>query len=268
MLRYDKCNPETINSAVCFVDILGFSKLVQDSFAAGTGNDLLKRIHKTVTDNIAELKPREKSIGILKAFTDNIVIGYPIYQDGEGQLGSIFLNFAWYQLSLTLEGFFVRGAVSIGDYYGDDEFAFGPALIEAHYLESKEAHNPRIILSDEATKMVNTHIGYYGKGLSPQSRDLLKDNLDGKYFINYLEVAMGDRGLDDYAVSFSILKQHKEIIELNLQKYKDDEDKKIYSKYEWVAQYHNFFSDLNFETQNSQQLKIDNVQRGNFSQIL
>lgn len=66
----------------------------------------------TLTENIAELRPQEEYVGVLKTFTDNIVIGHPIYEDGESQLGSIFLNYAAYQLSLTLEGFFVRGRLA------------------------------------------------------------------------------------------------------------------------------------------------------------
>ncbi|WP_265938989.1 hypothetical protein [Bacillus thuringiensis] len=266
MLFYDKANPHTINSAVCFVDILGFSQLVQESFDGGRGNELLKRLHQTVTNNINELRPQEEYLGVLKAFTDNIVIGRPIYEDGESQLGSIFLEFAAYQLSLTLEGFFVRGAVSVGEYYGDDEFAFGPALLESYHLESKEAINPRIILSNAVVDLVKEHVGYYAEGWAPQIRDLLKDNSDGKYFINYLEAAMGERGPEDYEFAFSILRKHKQIIEMNLNKYKDDT--KIHLKYEWVAKYHNYFATFNFNKEHSRELQINSVPDGNISLII
>ncbi|MGD6831853.1 hypothetical protein ACQCT5_06795 [Sutcliffiella halmapala] len=267
MLTYDKNNPTTIHSAVCFVDILGFSHLVKESFQVGTGNDLLKRLHKTLTDGINSLRPREAYVGILKTFTDNIVIGHPIYEDGESQLGGIFLDFAAYQLSLTLDGFFVRGAVSVGEYYADDEFAYGPALLEAHHLESIQAITPRIILSDETRKMVHMHIDYYAQPeWAPQARDLLKDNVDGNYFINYLETVMGDREPHDYQFAFTILQKHKAIIEENLTRFQGDQ--RVYDKYVWAAQYHNFFSDLNFSNSYSNQLQILNVPKGNFALIV
>ncbi|MFD2046618.1 hypothetical protein ACFSTA_20360 [Ornithinibacillus salinisoli] len=267
MLKYDNNNPETIYSAVCFVDILGFSQLVQDSFNAGTGNDLLKRLHKTLTDGINSLRPREEYVGVLKTFTDNIVIGHPIYEDGESQLGGIFLDFAAYQLSMALEGFFVRGAVSIGEYYADNEFAFGPALLEAHQLESEEAITPRIILSNETRNMVHEHINYYADPKwAPQSRDLLKDNVDGNYFINYLETVMGEKEPQDYQFAYTLLQNHKAIIEENLARFQHNP--RVFPKYEWAAQYHNFFSDLNFNNTHNSQLQILNVANGDFSLIV
>ncbi|WP_286884830.1 hypothetical protein [Aneurinibacillus sp. UBA3580] len=264
--RYDNTNPVMLNSAVCFVDILGFSQLIKDSFQQGTGNDLLKRLHKSLNEKIAELRPREDYVGVLKSFTDNIIIGKPIHEDGESQLGGIFLDFAAYQLSLTLEGFFVRGGVSIGEYYGDEEFAFGPALLKAYELESIHAKNPRIILSNEVVSLVNLHIGYYAEPMwAPQVRDLLKDNTDGKWFINYLEATMGDREPNDYVEAHSILQRHKEIIEHNLAKHKGNP--KIYPKYEWAAQYHNYFCDLNSNAI-VQYPKIAGIPNGNFSLIV
>lgn len=241
--------------------------MVYEAFENDTGNDLLKRLHMTLTENIAELRPQEEYVGVLKTFTDNIVIGHPIYEDGESQLGSIFLNYAAYQLSLTLEGFFVRGAVSTGEYYADEEFAFGPALLEAHHLESYEAITPRIILSNDTVELVYKHINYYAEpSWSPQARDLLKENTDDKYFINYLEAAMGDREYSDYNNAFIILQKHKAVIEENLQKFQGNT--RVYSKYLWAAQYHNFFCDLQFETPYRQQLQIRGIPQGNFSLIV
>ena len=55
-----------------------------------------------------------------KVFTDNIVIGWPILQDGESEFEYTILNVAYYQLELILEGLFVRGAMDMGPAYIDD----------------------------------------------------------------------------------------------------------------------------------------------------
>ena len=71
--------------------------------------------------------------------------------------------------------------------------------------------------------MVHQHIDYYGKPeWAPQSMDLLKDNSDGKYFINYLEAAMRERELYDYPLAFEILNENKKIIEKNLNKFQEE----------------------------------------------
>ncbi|WP_046176239.1 hypothetical protein [Domibacillus indicus] len=267
--RYDPANPELLKSAVCFADILGFSQLVLEAQAQGKGNALLKQLHRILTTEYKKLKPDKDYVGILKSFTDNIVIGFPIYDDGESQLGSIFLGFADFQTALSLNGFFVRGGVSIGDYYGDDEFAYGPSIIEAHDLEANRAIHPRIILSADAVRMVKSHLQYYADPRhSPQSKDVLIDSTDGEWFINYLESFMSDvRDYGDYAIALSGLSKHKKAITDNLAKYQGNQ--RIFSKYQWAAEYHNYFCNFNFKSQflRTHNLLIPQHTNGNFSTI-
>src|SRR5258708_21417480 len=75
----------------------------------------------------------------VKAFTDNIVIGCPIYlnePDAEAELGSVLLSVREYQLTMVHAGFFVRGGISISQLYMDDEIVFSDALMEAYSAES------------------------------------------------------------------------------------------------------------------------------------
>nr|WP_317187917.1 hypothetical protein [Acinetobacter gerneri] len=43
----------------------------------------------------------------------------------------------------------LRGALTIGEIYHDENMVFGPAMVEAYELESKVAEFPRIILHDK-----------------------------------------------------------------------------------------------------------------------
>jgi hypothetical protein len=52
-----------------------------------------------------------------------------------------------YQLSMALDDYFIRGAISVGELFLDPNTAFGPALLEAHDLESNVARDPRVILA-------------------------------------------------------------------------------------------------------------------------
>lgn len=268
--RYDPSNPEMIRSAVCFTDILGFSQMILDAQGNGTGNQLLQHLHKVLTEQYDELKPAEDYIGVFKAFTDNIIIGRPIIEDGELQLGSIFLDFASFQSALTLEGFFIRGGIAIGDYYGDNNFAYGPSIIEAHHLENNQAIYPRIILSDESVHMVREHLAYYAEPeWAPQRTELLIDNIDGKWFINYLEALMFDvheHGNYQYVIDHLLV--HKQSIGQSLTKFQGNQ--RVYQKYEWAAQYHNYFCQQNIPQSFQQQhsLLITQQPVGNFGYIV
>lgn len=254
-----------IHSAVCFADILGFSQMVLDAHEVGTGNELLQRLHSILSMQYKKLKLISDYVGVMKSFTDNIIIGLPIFDDGESQLGGIFLNFAQYQLALTLDGFFIRGGVAIGDFYGDDDFTYGPAIIEAHKLE-KVAIYPRIILGDEVVELVKQHINYYAEPeYSPQNFELLKDNTDGKWFINYLDAVMENVSENgDYEEAIKLLQQHKQEIEKNLNKFSTNQY--VLNKYVWSAQYHNYFCSSNLPKQFD--LIISGYNNGNFSRIV
>jgi len=68
----------------------------------------------------------------LKAFTDNIVISWPVHDDAETEFGSAFFKLASFQFNMVTDGFFIRGALSVGDAYVDEVAVFGRALSEAH----------------------------------------------------------------------------------------------------------------------------------------
>ena len=265
--KYNPNNPSLLESIVCFTDILGFSSLIINTPNLQSGNHLLKDLHKILTKQYALMREMNP-YGHFKTFTDNVILAYPRFEDGEGQSGNLFMSFIDYQLEMTLNGYFLRGGIDLGDYYGDDDFAYGPALIEAHDLESSKAIYPRIILSDEMIKMVSQHLGYYGSAsYAPQNSHLLIDE-DDKVFVNYLyglhEIYNTTEDIMEYIQK---IQSHKDIILTKLNHFKSD--KKLYSKYEWVAQYHNYYCDEYFEKNAIQQfnLKIPSIQTRNFSRI-
>lgn len=172
-------------------------------------------------------------------FTDNIVIGYPIEDDAEAELGHIFFCLSQFQLTLAKAGFFIRGAISIGEVYIDDFVVFGEGLLDAYDYETTKARDPRIILTSKACQAVKKHLKYYGnRAYAPQVRDLYED-ADGQFFLNYLDgtmIAEAELGPD-----FSTIALHKKVVEQKLRQHLNQPV--IWSKYAWVANYHNFFCD-------------------------
>ncbi|MFP7473406.1 hypothetical protein SFC55_20575 [Niallia taxi] len=245
VLEYDSTNPSLVNSVVCFIDILGFQSLGLEAIKNGKGNEFLRDIHSSLTKAKISITSYELLPAKVKVFTDNVVIGWPIMGDGEGELGSTFLNLSEYQLSLALDGYFIRGGISVGEHFMDEETVFGPELIKSYELESNVAVYPRVILSAESKKNVKQFAKFYGDQKdSPFYTEVLED-LDGEWFLNYLYILI-DRFEDeiaenDYTALYTYLERHKQRIEESLLKYAGNY--KLLKKYAWIANYHNYFCD-------------------------
>ena len=236
--------PRLKNSVVVFMDILGYRQMVENAASTGTESELLLRLHSTLESGQKFLKGEliPPKLGLkdhyaVKAFTDNIVIGWPIRSDAESELGSAFFMLSFFQFSLALAGFFIRGGLSIGPLYMDDIAVFGGGLNEAYDAESRLARDPRIVLTSSAEEAVKAHMKYYAEpDYSPQSRDLYRDS-DGKLFLNYLDTVLIAE--HENGPFYDELLKHKEVVERALTEHKGNPVN--WSKYAWVGNYHNYF---------------------------
>lgn len=234
-----------VNSYVAFLDILGFKTLIEESFKQDQEEEQLKDIYNSLYNAQSQLKADSyfyEAKPIINVFSDNIAIQIPIYETGEPEAHGIFNDLAKYQLSLALDGYFVRGGVSIGKHFQDEILIFGKAFLKAYLLESKEAIYPRILIDPKGIWGDYWHVGFYGIHRSSFSDSLIQD-FDGKWFINYLNVYLF-RSLngEDYKKTEKILLLHKKHVETKLKLYSGIE--KNYKKYCWVAKYHNQFSEF------------------------
>lgn len=244
--KYDEELPTLVNSIVCAIDILGFSQMIVDSCKNGSGNKLLREINYLIDKNKKCIIPNKYSQGKIKIFTDNMVVAYPINDDGEAELDEILNNVAEYQFNLALEGLFVRGGISVGEFYINEDIVFGPALLDAHHTESQISCYPRIVLDDKTVKRLQTYINYYEK--MPEDHIILIDT-DGRWFISYLNTIFKyyKECNDEYEfeiIKRKLLMKHKEKIEEMLMKYK--ENIRVWDKFVWTANYHNFFCETYF----------------------
>ncbi len=245
--------PELKASVVAFVDILGYQELIRDAHRNGTAQLLLTRLHQGLAEasrHLYELDENGKPFFPpddwpykdrfkIRTFTDNIVIGYPIFDDAESELAAIFSKLADFQLVMVNRGFFIRGAIAIGDLYIDDLTVFGQGLLDAYDGESKQARDPRVVLTKSAEEAVMKHLDYYANpSHSPQARDLFKD-ADGQFFLNYLDSILIAEV--EHGPYFDILENHKYAVEAKLQEHRDQPT--YWAKYAWSANYHNFFCD-------------------------
>lgn len=252
--KYDESKPSLVNSIVCAIDILGFSQMIVDSCREGYGNDLLREINYLINKNKQCIIPNKYSKGKIKVFTDNMVVGYPINEDGEAELNEILENVSEYQFNLSLEGLFVRGGISTGEFYINDDIVFGPALIDAHNTESEIACYPRIILDKKTVKTLKKYMKNYD--VAPQHQLIFVDT-DGQWFLNYLNTIFKyytecNNEYEFERIQLELLLRHKEKLEAMLDLHK--ENIRVWDKYVWTANYHNYFCDLHFP--NEKHLKI------------
>jgi hypothetical protein len=237
-----------LNSLVVFADVLGFSNEMKAAYEKGTPQSLLDRFSEAIESSYLGLQdtfespdyPRPTKSWDFKAFTDNIVIGFPIAIDGEHEMLSILERLAVFQLTMIQKSFFIRGGVAVGEHYMDSNIVFGGALIEAYEAESELAREPRIVLAASAVSNFRRHLSYYSKATYSWHYNVVLKDSDGHLFLNYLDMT---RPYDqsDVDVFHESIHQHKEIVLQKLEEFSGNPY--IRSKYVWVANYHNYFCD-------------------------
>lgn len=224
-----------------FLDVLGFSDRIRESYKSKTQDTLLAKFHSILGKAIDKFKKESDDTTLyFKSFTDNIVLAQPGFSDDfESEFGFILWSLREYQFNMACEGFFIRGGLSIGPLFVDENSVYGTALLEAYELESKQAVNPIVVLSDDSMKLVNHHLTYYHGEQPPQVRDVLRGP-DGRYFINYLTEAIYETTAG-YKLATEQIVRHRDNVVAELKKHRSSP--RVFDKFAWLAAYHNHFCD-------------------------
>lgn len=250
------------------MDLLGYTETTKNA-AAKDASDQGARSQDLLTDTYRSLEKARKTIEgpwfpgedkdiefmsdvptapfALKAFSDNIFMGWPIRSTGRPRLTPALRTASAFQLDMAIEGKFCRGAITIGDAYIDEIAVFGMALITAVEAEKYCAHDPRIILCDPAVKVTEDC------RLEPSLGRYIRTDADNRRFVNYLEVMMP--GEYELAPTDEQICKHRDAVQNKLEEFHNDP--RILSKYQWVAKYHNLFCDEH-SNHFSMSCKIDN----------
>lgn len=232
------------NSVAAFIDILGYRDYIATAFKEpGKGEKELLRLRNALDVAYRDLKARscwENPFGDMapqvRSFTDNLIIGYPIPEYGwwaVEHLNSLIFYISFLQAEMAREGYFIRGAISVGDLYIDEDIVFGPALMEAYHAEQNLAIYPRVILCESA------EMQYRDPRRERRVTDLLIDS-DQRVFVDYLENTVMIAYPDDRPFT-EFLEGHKKSVVAKLQEFANRPY--IRAKYDWAATYHNSFCD-------------------------
>ena len=223
--EYKKCY-------VAFLDMLGFSNICKHK--SMPCNDVLKIlsfnsvINNSIIENVENNKvakqffPKEMTESIYYSImSDSIFIATP---DNKSGLQYILQICCIIQNYLLENSILLRGGISKGEFYGFEDIAFGPALIDAHYIEEKIAIYPRIILSNGVLNDIDAENSIYAKLLYNQSKD---DSLCYVNHLNPLELLRMDSTPEK-------LRKIQNFIEEGCH----NTNSKIRIKYHWVKNYY------------------------------
>lgn len=284
-LHNKKINPEL--RLVAWVDILGFSQELQQ---ANTDRDFSKVYKKMLyvhnvfdgpnaSDEPESQKERNASCGrTVLALSDGLVVAtapnsevskyFSPYDHLMGFIGDILEA----QARCALRGIFLRGGISIGPFYYENDILLSPALVRAYKLESRKATYPAIIAKKDDMDAIAELEGVecYAKGAVP-SRNYFKKFKSPRqtkgerfYFLNYLDfianpanhdfateqdrIDFGDRvkfepherdeifNTSTARSALNALNEHKNKI---LGALSTNTSSKVKSKFKWLMKYHN-----------------------------
>lgn len=157
---------------VAFLDVLGFSEMVQSDIGQETDKFLEKlfRCHQSA----AQIFSDDPNCRITQ-FSDSIVIAKPY---DAGGFDWFTKKLAIYQRLLLDEELLCRGGIAVNKHFSNGTFTFSAALIDAYRVESKSARYPRVVISPEVMELIYPEP-------KPVSANLIQED-DGLFFVDYI----------------------------------------------------------------------------------
>lgn len=226
-------------SIVTFIDILGFKQMVHNSAPdrIGTVLSILAAASQDETTSGDHLAGQSRTV----RFSDSIVRVCPI--DSDNRLGALFkelIELAYIQAELASEGVFLRGGVTIGQVYYNENQIFGPAMIRAYELETDYANYPRIVIDPDVFEFHRCEPALQG-----DQHDLEEDIAylnqittvgdDELRYIDYLKAMHPEGELSREYKAFLLTHRDHIVAESN----KLNGFNKAKHKYFWLSNYHN-----------------------------
>lgn len=239
----DDSGKPLLRASVCgFLDVLGFSNLSTSSTSRQDAQRVLARVSHAIADSRAFVRnaygnepAADPDRWALKFFSDNLVFGFPVGEapgDSANAIGLALRCVQGYQLRMALNGFFVRGAIALGDICLTDEIVFGPALVECYRLESKTSVVPRVVINEALREAIRGSL-LTDESSGAHTFDWVCRDVDGWWFVNYLDAAKKAAGID-----WTLIESHKAAVLFSLSETTRHD---MLPKYGWTRRYHNVF---------------------------
>lgn len=213
---------------IALLDILGFSRKVRDS---KENVDVFDNIfwvqdylcifqEENDSDSLLRMKEFEFEVN---AFSDCLVISCP---NKGNNLFTMIMRIIHLHIYFAKMDTLLRGAITVGELYHENNMLLGPAMIEAYNLESKVAVYPRIIVEDFLIKQFKETICDETDKVLFDS--LLKKDSDGWMYVDFLSQSQEfDNPETEYE---DWVKNLQELVNNNI----NNKDVSVRTKYMWL----------------------------------
>jgi len=229
---------EDENNFVCFLDILGFTNLIQSP----DRGPKFERILAAVQERIEFDEQAHPHLSYI-FFSDSIIIGCR-----EAYFRHLLWKICQIQNSLLEAGFASRGGMDCGDVFtkrvgtgggvvsAKGLNVFGKAYIDAYLMERDLARVPRVLISDAAFEAGSKS----EKGKKYASLLVDSDTLDGCRFVNsFKRIVHHDKlttmtKYNTASKKLSTLTKWQEVVDENLKVAGDN--KRLIEKWQWLKE--------------------------------
>lgn len=200
---------------VAYIDLLGVKERIKNN-SEGLASTL-HDVYTCVNDVIRSLADGDEIK--VKVFSDNIIFARSVTEGRENQRINlhqmIAIVEAFQYILLYKAKYLMRGGIVIGELYIDDMFTIGQALVDAYYLEDKQAIYPRVIIENSLLPII-------------QNNAHTSTDVDGLRYIDFLSMASDEQTRN---VTLSV---YDDIIQSGLS---SETDKKVIQKLKWCETY-------------------------------
>ena len=214
-MRDPHTNYKTSKYCVAYLDVLGSKDIIYND----ENNEHLNKLNMIFEDAISEVKNMNQFFNkdfFVKIFSDNILLAIKTEnEDRKENIESLLVLINNIVEEVLDYGYLMRGAIVEGDFFCDNVFVYGKALIEVVELEEKYAIYPRVIVQKSIREILPQ---YFYKGA------------DGWDILNVYMI--DDNGLSGVNFKVSLL---------NLLK-KNKNNKKALQKIMWAITYFNEYN--------------------------
>ncbi len=271
---------------VAFIDILGFGREIEN---ARTEEDLrnayakVRKVQEEFQHPSASSEPARQTENNSEygrrvlALSDAVVVAITPTCPMQPLMGGYdLLGFALFELIVAqarcaCQGIFVRGGISHGSFFFENDVLLSPALARAYELESKHAEYPLIVIPQSTRDAVldTPKMGSYAPGADPTPPYFIKHGKrklrnEPLFYLDYMGVMLQEdhrgwlpedrkkylaarrRGDDERAQELLnlcarkdaayFLEWHRKKLE---QAYKATNSERVRKKYRWLMAYHN-----------------------------
>jgi hypothetical protein len=216
-------------------DILGFKELVKISIN-DKGDKLLFKLKETINQSVETIQMLKKNNSYTycelnhKLFSDNLYVSFSYNESNHTSLCYAFILCIifsrLYFENMINNKFFIRGGISFGNDYSDENIIFSHALVKAYELESQKAIYPRILIDNDLLNLLQDKF----EVPSSMMLDILNNSItideNGLYFINPTGIAADFnqeyKGLKGVDLDKKYITQNINFIEVEIQKIDKD----------------------------------------------